>query len=433
MDQLANRWLPIVRQMAESDASFRFAMLIGSYARQGAPADPWSDLDLVTAFDDPDRKFADTSWLSAFGETKIVFSQGLPVYHGRECRALFADGAMLDVVIFGTGEIAAALYDDEMLKICRRGYQILVDKDGVASSPSFDPEKKFPAESEEETARRFTNTVNCFWFHVVWTRKKIRRGEIMQSKECLDRFMKDLLFDVLRMKASRAGGAGSDIWHQARFFERWVAEEDLCDLKHAYAHYDVPDMEAALERTMDLFARVGREVAALLSVPYPDEAECFARISGETVVEPEPARRREIIRPFRETCSPESYACREDVPLQPTIRSMYLCVKNMARAVEFYRNFLESAPLEKDEIYTVFDVGGFRLGLFAYGKMGEVHTFGDNCLPSIEVESEDRFLAKLQSVEVVYGPKPIGCYLVAEFLDSEGNRLELTTRKESAG
>jgi predicted enzyme related to lactoylglutathione lyase len=112
---------------------------------------------------------------------------------------------------------------------------------------------------------------------------------------------------------------------------------------------------------------------------------------------------------------------------------MYLCVRDMERAIHFYRRFLEASPIEKDEIFSVFDVGGFRLGLFAYGKMGEAHTFGDNCLPSIEVESETRFLAKLQTVEVVYGPKPIGCYLVAEFIDSEGNRIELTTRKESAG
>lgn len=41
----------------------------------------------------------------------------------------------------------------------------------------------------------------------------------------------------------------------------------------------------------------------------------------------------------------------------------------------------------KDDIYSVFAIGGFRLGLFAYKMMGEERTYGSNCLPSIEVES----------------------------------------------
>jgi len=433
MDNLATRWLHIVRQLAETDEGFRFAALIGSYARQETPADDWSDLDLVTAFDDPDRMFADTSWLEAFGEPKIVFAQGLPAFGGRECRAIFADGAMLDMVIFATKDFATALYDQEMRKICHRGYQILVDKDGFASSPDFDPDQPIPEESVEEMSRRFVNSVNCFWFHVIWTRKKLRRGEIMQAKGCLDRFMKDLLFDILRMKARLTGGPGSDTWHEARFFERWVAEDDQRELTLTYAHYDVPDIEEALERTMDLFARVAREVAALLPASYPEESEHFARTTEEITGKQVPDQRHEIIRPFREMNAKEMYACREETTLRPVIRSMYLCVRDMERAIQFYRRFLEANPIEKDEIFSVFDVGGFRLGLFAYGKMGEAHTFGDNCLPSIEVESQERFLAKLQTVEVVYGPKPIGCFLVAEFLDSEGNRIELTTRKESAG
>lgn len=46
--------------------------------------------------------------------------------------------------------------------------------------------------------------------------------------------------------------------------------------------------------------------------------------------------------------------------------SLYLCVKNMDRAVSFYKDFFEKSPLIEDEIYSVFDLDGFRLGLFAY-------------------------------------------------------------------
>ena len=54
----------------------------------------------------------------------------------------------------------------------------------------------------------------------------------------------------------------------------------------------------------------------------------------------------------------------------------------------------------------------------------------NNCLPSIEVGSEEILREKLNRVTVVFGPKPIGRLLVAEFLDSEGNRLEITAGME---
>ena len=70
-----------------------------------------------------------------------------------------------------------------------------------------------------------------------------------------------------------------------------------------------------------------------------------------------------------------------------TIRSLYLCVRDMERAVRFYEDFLERLVTCKDELYSVFDISGFRLGLFAYEKAGENHIFGSNCLPSLEVDS----------------------------------------------
>jgi len=35
----------------------------------------------------------------------------------------------------------------------------------------------------------------------------------------------------------------------------------------------------------------------------------------------------------------------------------------------------------------VRDINGFRFGLFAFEKKGEVHEFGSNCLPSLSVNS----------------------------------------------
>ena len=108
------------------------------------------------------------------------------------------------------------------------------------------------------------------------------------------------------------------------------------------------------------------------------------------------------------------------------INSMYLCVNDMERAIAFYERFFEQPVNERDEIYSVFDIGGFRLGLFAYQKMNEPHTFGSNCLPSIAVGDIETLRQKLDGLEICFPLTQIGKNWVAEFVDSEGNHIEIT-------
>lgn len=108
------------------------------------------------------------------------------------------------------------------------------------------------------------------------------------------------------------------------------------------------------------------------------------------------------------------------------IRSLYFCVKDMNRAIQFYEDFFEQEVDEKNEIYSVFDINGFRLGLFAYEKMNEKHEFGNNCLPSIEVESIMVLQKKIKDLPLCFPLTQIGQNWVCEFIDSEGNHIELT-------
>lgn len=108
------------------------------------------------------------------------------------------------------------------------------------------------------------------------------------------------------------------------------------------------------------------------------------------------------------------------------INSLYLCVKDMERAIKFYEDFFESVVTEKSDIYSVFNVNGFRLGLFAYEKMNEPHTFGSNCLPSIRVDCLSSMQEKLKGKELCFPVTRIKENFVAEFIDSEGNHIEIT-------
>lgn len=108
------------------------------------------------------------------------------------------------------------------------------------------------------------------------------------------------------------------------------------------------------------------------------------------------------------------------------IDSLYLCVRDMDRAVKFYENFFERKAAERDEIYSVFSVDGFRLGLFAFERVGEAHSFGSNCLPSVSVESLDILKRKMENLKLCFPLTKIGNNWVVEFVDSEGNHVEMT-------
>ena len=112
------------------------------------------------------------------------------------------------------------------------------------------------------------------------------------------------------------------------------------------------------------------------------------------------------------------------------INSLYRCVKEMDRAIKFYEELFGQKVTEKNEIYSVFDVNGFRFGLFAFEKKNEIHTFGSNCLPSISVNSLACMKEKLNDKVVYFPITQIGKNWVAEFVDSEGNHIEITAPME---
>lgn len=108
------------------------------------------------------------------------------------------------------------------------------------------------------------------------------------------------------------------------------------------------------------------------------------------------------------------------------IASLYICVKDMDRAIHFYEEFFEQSAVEIDNVYSVFDIKGFRFGLFAYKAMNETHTFGSNCLPSIGFEDVSTLRKKLEGKEICFPLTQIKKNWVAELIDSEGNHIEVT-------
>ena len=257
-----------VAAWAETREDVRAALVVGSQARADHPADELSDLDVVLLVRDPELLLGASDWLAEIGTPWITFVEGTAVGGERERRVLFEGGLDVDFVVLP----AQALARPEALPpaatgVLRDGYRVLVDKDaelariGSAARPSAT--EPFPPAAPEELEAAASD----FWYHAVWTAKKLRRGELWVAKECCDVHMKRPLLGAIRLHARVVGGRR--VWHRARFLEEWADPRAVAALRDAYARYDREDVARALLATMDLYRLLTTEIADRLRHPYP--------------------------------------------------------------------------------------------------------------------------------------------------------------------
>jgi aminoglycoside 6-adenylyltransferase len=256
---------------ANGRADVRAVVLVGSRARTESPADEWSDADLLLFLDDPAPYADDAGWLGAFGRAVLTFLEPTGVGDFTERRVLFESGAEVDFALL-PAEILAGELPAELVSVAGRGFRALYDTVGLAPRLAA-ATGGGPLPEPAPSAADFAQLSNDFWYHVLWSAKKLRRGELWVAKQGCDGYLKTLLVRLLGWHA-RAAEPGLDTWHRGRFLERWADPAALAVLPGTYASYDPVDVGRALRATADLFERVEREFGARsglpLAVPHAD-------------------------------------------------------------------------------------------------------------------------------------------------------------------
>jgi molybdopterin-guanine dinucleotide biosynthesis protein A len=260
----------------------RALLVVGSQARPDTPADRWSDLDLILLLDDPLPYLEDASWVEELGTPVVTFLEVTPDGHW-ERRVLYETGEDVDFVLFPAAVLERLDESENATALLRRGYRVLVDRIGLAGR--LERIAASPAREPTPTADEFRELASDFWYHALWTAKKLRRGEVFTAKECLDAYMKARLTTLLGWHA-RAVDPSVDTWHGGRFLERWADPGALAALERAYARYDLRDVARALWETIDLWQGLEEEVARRLDLdPGLDHADLRRRVS-EVVTDP---------------------------------------------------------------------------------------------------------------------------------------------------
>jgi aminoglycoside 6-adenylyltransferase len=269
-EQLVERFI----RWAQAEDNIRAAFVVGSRARRDHPADEWSDLDVIILADDPAPYVSTTDWLCHIGHPWLTFVESTPEGDAFEQRVLFEGGLDVDFVPSSVHQFRKML--DEGLPptdadMVRRGIRVLVDKDGLSERlAEIDVEPVKPALAGEP---EYLNLVSDFWYHTVWTAKKLLRGELWTAKSCCDVYLKHLLLRMLEWHARAVHGPDTDTWMRGRFLEEWADPRALEALPAVYAHYEEEDVWRALDATMSLFRWLAIETGELLGHGYPSNGD----------------------------------------------------------------------------------------------------------------------------------------------------------------
>jgi len=252
--------------------SLRAALVIGSQARADHRADENSDLDLLMIVDNPACFLSSDQWLKEIGDFFFSFTENT-LEGAVERRVLFDNALDVDFVLFSSSN-AGVLISGLAADILRRGHCILIDKiklrDQLAPLAMEEQAFSFPNEKE------FVNKVNDFWYHAVWTAKKLKRGELWTAKFCVDSHMKRNLLAMVECYAKAMHGAEYNTWHNGRFMEEWAEAWIVEKLSLCFSLYSEESIIAALKSTMGLYRAIAVEVAGMRGFSYPTEADAYA-------------------------------------------------------------------------------------------------------------------------------------------------------------
>ncbi|WP_391201613.1 aminoglycoside 6-adenylyltransferase [Psychrobacillus sp. L4] len=250
----------------EKEDDIRSIFVVGSMARSEKPADEWADMDLVIVTSDVEKWLSNEEWINYFGNPQISFLEGTPVGNLIERRVMF-DGASSVDFNFLKLEIAKTfLVSEEVQNVIARGVKVLLDKDSITKV--FHDTSSVIKNKEVPTFSEFKNDVHDFWFHAVYTAKKLRRGELLVAKSNCDDYLKRLLIKFVKLQ-SMMKGTNQQSWHDVRFFEEWADKEVVQKFQGIYGKYNEESIWDALFQTMELYRKVAKQISIELDYDYP--------------------------------------------------------------------------------------------------------------------------------------------------------------------
>ncbi len=260
-----------ILKLAERNDSISAVIEVGSQTRKTEAADEYSDLDVVIVSSISDEFIKNDTILSEIGDIRISFVE--PTFAGGVERRILFDGNLdVDFILLSPQQLISIIDSHFIDGIFARGFEVVYDSMGVTEMLSGIKTEK--VDYELPSQENFSNMVNDFWFHAVWSAKKICRGELWTAKMCIDSYLKMYLMKVIELYHLSEYGNGFDVWHNGRMVEKWADRDIVKELEMCFSKYEKADIISAHKHTAELFGNLARKCKMYT---YPQNAEDYAK------------------------------------------------------------------------------------------------------------------------------------------------------------
>lgn len=253
----------------------RAMLLTSSRAVPHAPADVFSDYDVILALRDVQPFYEDRTWLEHFGPVLVVYRDPLQPYYGFPRAAYvtqYEDGLKIDFTLWPVEILQRIAADAQLPDEFDAGYRVLLDKDHLTDGLKTPTYRAYIPTPPTET--EYLDVVEGFFHEATYAAKYLWRDELMAVKHFLDHCMKqEHLRPMLEWRA--------EIDHQwsvkPGLYGRWLKKRLSTDLwaqlESTYTGAGRQENWKAMFRTIDLFRKVAIEVGDRLGYAYPHDLD----------------------------------------------------------------------------------------------------------------------------------------------------------------
>ncbi len=262
-------------QWAESQPLVRAMLLTSSRAIPHAPADAFSDYDVILAVREVQPFYAERTWLEAFGSVLVLYRDPLEAYFGFHKSAYvtqYENGLKIDFTLWPVEILQRVAAEAELPAEFDAGYRVLLDKDHLTDGLKPPTYRAYiptpPTETEYQTV------IELFFHEATYVAKHLWRDDLMAAKYSLDHGMK---LDNLRLMLEWR----MEIDHQwsvkpgpyGRRLKQWLRPDLWAELESTYTGAGPEANWEAMFRTVDLFRKVAIEVGERLGYAYPNDLD----------------------------------------------------------------------------------------------------------------------------------------------------------------
>ncbi len=269
-----NLLLEKVIAFGNEDENIRSIILEGSKAT-GFQVDELSDYDINVFARDINRYLNDDAWMKRFGEV-LIYQKEEFLFYGTNLPTrliLFRDNQRIDFSFWETELLMDIARGDKTYESYKNGYQVLVDKDGVAELLSQPDGTGFSVSPPNR--ERFQQIVYDFWFEAYGMAKYLSRGDLWYSKIIENRFIKDRLFlmAVWDHCSLNHWKPDSFVHTGAKRFEEWASKELKASFSKCFSVYENSDTWRSLFAMVETFNQLARNTASRMGFDYREKLE----------------------------------------------------------------------------------------------------------------------------------------------------------------